>query len=66
MKIINDASLPYKIIGGIIDYYINNNYEDTCYYGKIEYFNFMYKGNKYRCQIRYLNRYVEWRFYENN
>ena len=66
MKIENSPCLPYKIIGQIIDDYIEKNYADTCYVGKIEYFEFMYKGNKYKCQIRYLKSYVEWRFYENN
>lgn len=64
MKIINEPCLPYKVIGQVIDEYIENNYEDTCYYGKIEYFEIQYKDKKYKVQIRYLKSYVEWRFYE--
>lgn len=64
MKIENSVCLPYAVIGKIIDDYIEGNYEDTCYVGKIEYFKFVYKNNTYKCQIRYLKSYVEWRFYE--
>lgn len=68
MKIINYPCLPYKVIGQVIDDYIENNYEDTCYVGKIEYFVIKYKEQKYKVQIRYLKSYVEWRFdyYEGN
>lgn len=66
MKIINKTNLPYKLIGQVIDDYIGNHYEDTLYVGKIMYFEFMYRDKIYKCQIRYLKRYVEWRFYENN
>lgn len=64
MKIINEPCLPYKVIGQVIDDYIEKSYDDTCYYGKIEYFEFMYREEIYKCQIRYLKSYVEWRFYE--
>lgn len=66
MKIINDAHLPFEVIGQIIDKYINDSYGDTLYYGKIDYFKMKYKGQIYKVQVRYLKRYVEWRFYENN
>ena len=66
MKVVNKANLPYRIVGYVIDEYIANNYEDTCYYGKIEYFEFIYKDKKYKAQIRYLKRYVEWIFCESN
>ena len=66
MKIINKTDLPYKVIGDIIDRIIENSYEDTCYFGKIEYFEIKYKDKIYKVQIRYLKRYVEWRFYEKN
>lgn len=72
MKIINEPCLPYQIIGQVIDDYIddyiNNNYEDTCYVGKVEVMTIDYKDNSYKVQIRYLKRYVEWRFmeYEKN
>lgn len=62
MKIINIPCLPYKIIGQIIDEYIEKSYADTCYFGKVEYFKVEYKGEKYKAQIRYLKSYTEWRF----
>lgn len=62
MKIINGPCLPYKVIGQIIDDYIERNYADTCYFGKIEYFTISYKEKLYKVQIRYLKSYVEWRF----
>lgn len=64
MKIINEAGLPYKVIGQVIDDYIEKNYGDTCYYGKIEYFEIEYKRKRYKVQIRYLKSFTEWRFYE--
>lgn len=64
MKIVNKACLPYKVIGQIIDEYIESNYADTHYFGKIEYFEISYKENIYKVQVRYLKRYVEWVFYE--
>lgn len=66
MKIVNEPCLPYKIVGQIIDEYIEKSYADTCYVGKIEYFEFQYKENKYKVQIRYLKSFVEWRFKEVN
>ena len=66
MKIVNDVHLPFEVIGQIIDKYITDSYGDTLYYGKIDYFKMKYKGQIYKVQIRYLKRYVEWRFYENN
>lgn len=62
MKIINIPCLPYRVIGQVIDEYIDKNYEDTCYVGKIEYFEIEYKKEKYKVQIRYLKTFVEWRF----
>lgn len=64
IKIINEPCLPYKIIGKIMDDYIDNGYEDTVYVGKIEYFEFVYKDQRYKCQIRYMKTGVEWRFME--
>lgn len=64
MKIINEPCLPYKVIGQVIDEYQNKWYVDTCYVGKVEYFKIEYKHKQYKVQIRYLKRYVEWRFYE--
>ena len=64
MKIVNDAKLPYRVIGKIIDDAMNSDYQDTIYYGKIDAFKIEYQNIKYNVQIRYLKRYVEWRFYE--
>lgn len=68
IKIINETSLPFKVIGQVIDDYINDGRQITIYYGKTELFTIDYKDILYRVQVRYLKRYVEWRFikYENN
>lgn len=62
MKIINEAGLPFKVIGEIIDTIIEKTYCDTIYYGKCKYTNVFYKGKEYRVQIRYLKSFTEWRF----
>ncbi len=62
MKIINEAGLPYKIIGQVIDDVINRGEDETIYTGKIETFTIDYKDNLYKVQIRYLKSFVEWRF----
>ena len=62
MKIINEAGLPYKTIGQVIDDYINMGADETIYTGKVESFTIDYKDNLYKVQIRYLKRFVEWRF----
>ena len=59
--IINEAKLPYGIIGKVIDDYLNE-YEDTYYIGKLETIIIDYKNSIYNVQIRYLKRYVEFRF----
>ena len=58
MKIINNTNLSYKEIGQIIDEVINlpKDLEE------IEKCNFLYKGKPINITIRYLKRYVEWRF----
>ena len=62
MKIINNTNLSYKEIGDIIDEVINTSKEDTNYDGKIEIGKVLYNGNSINITIRYLKRYVEWRF----
>ena len=62
MKIINEAGLPYKIIGQVIDDVINRGEDETIYTGKVEAFTIDYKDNLYKVQIRYLKKFVEWRF----
>ena len=62
MKIINEAGLPYRIIGQVIDDVVNRGEDETIYTGKIEAFTIDYKDELYRVQIRYLKSFVEWRF----
>lgn len=62
MKIINNTDLSYKEIGQIIDEVINTSKEDTNYVGKIEVGKVLYNGVPINIQIRYLKKYVEWRF----
>ena len=60
MRIINKPNLPYEVIGQIMDKYVNDTYEDTCYYGKIETFDFSYNKKIYHMRVRYLKTFVEW------
>lgn len=61
MKIINNTNLSYKEIGKIIDEVMQTK-EDTNYVGKIEVGKILYKGKSINITIRYLKRYVEWKF----
>ena len=63
MKLINNTNLSYKEIGEIIDEIISTSKEDTIYDGKVEVGKVLYKGKSINITIRYLKRYVEWRFY---
>jgi hypothetical protein len=64
MKIVNDTDLSYKEIGILIDLIIENNLGDTIYYGKEDEFTLknIFLDEKLKVQIRYLKKYVEWRF----
>ena len=62
MKIINNTNLSYKEIGEMIDKIISTSNGYTNYYGKIEVGKVLYKGKPINITIRYLKRYVEWRF----
>ena len=62
MKIINEPCLPYKVIGQVIDDYMDMGAGNTCYYGKIDDFIIDYKDKLYKVLVRYLKSYVEWRF----
>ena len=64
MKIVNNTDLPYKVIGQIIDDTILKTNADTIYYGKVYYFEVESIYKKYKVQITYFKRYVEWRFEE--
>ena len=61
MKIINNTNLSYKEIGDIIDEVMQTK-EETNYVGKIEIGKVLYNGVPINIQIRYLKKYVEWRF----
>ncbi len=62
MKLINNTNLSYKEIGQIIDKIISTSKGYTNYYGKIEVGKVLYNGKPINITIRYLKRYVEWRF----
>ena len=59
--IVNNAKLPYKIIGKVIDDY-KNDFEDTLYVGKFELLVIDYKNQLYSISVRYLKKYIEFRF----
>lgn len=63
MKIINETDLSYSTIGSIIDNIIESNKGNTAYYGKVELAIVEVARKKINVQIRYLKKYVEWRFY---
>jgi hypothetical protein len=65
MKIINNTSFNYEDIGKLIDKVLNYNQGETNYVGKIYVCGMLYKGKEITIQIRYLKKYVEWRFSEN-
>ena len=56
--IANNAKLPYKIIGKVIDDY-KNDFEDTLYVGKFELLVIDYKNQLYSVSVRYLKKYIE-------
>lgn len=64
MKIVNNTSLNYEAIGKLIDKIIEESYDDTHYEGQIYICGMLYKGKEIKIQIRYLKKYVEWRFDE--
>lgn len=64
MKIVNNTSFNYEGIGKIIDKIIEESYDDTHYAGQIYICSMLYKGKEIKVQIRYLKKYVEWRFDE--
>ena len=61
MKIVNNTNLSYKEIGQIIDEVMQTK-EETNYVGKIEIGKVLYNGVPINITIRYLKKYVEWRF----
>lgn len=64
MKIINNTSLNYSIIGFIIDNIMSNAKGKTHYVGQKKWTILEINSHKITIQIRYLKSYVEWRFDE--
>ncbi len=64
MLIINETDLDYSTLGLIIDKIQKSNTGKTMYYGKVEWTILEVGIYKIKVQIRYLKRYVEWRFEE--
>lgn len=62
MKIINNTDLSYSTIGLIIDEIMDKNKGNTNYYGKEEWCKVEVAMKKIRVEIRYLKRYIEWKF----
>lgn len=62
MKIINNTDLSYSSIGLLMDNVIEKSIGDTIYYGKIDILNINFACREIKIQIRYLKKYVEWRF----
>lgn len=62
IKIINNTDFFYKEIGEIIDNITWDYRAETNYVGKIEYLKIKYKRQLVKIQIRYMKKYVEWRF----
>lgn len=66
MKIINETTLPYKEIGKIIDQIQEEFPAETLYFGKTDSYSVYGGGKKIRITVRYLKKYVEWGFYEED
>ena len=62
MKIINNTDLSYSTIGLIIDNIMDKNKGSTNSYGKVEWCEIEVALKKIKVKIRYLKRYIEWRF----
>lgn len=62
MKIINNTYLSYSTIVLLIDNIIKKSVGNTNYYGKVEWCEVEVAMQKIKIQIRYLKKYVEWRF----
>lgn len=62
MLIINDTKLSNRAIGLIIDK-LKEDKNDTHYFGEVEIARVTYRDKPIKVQIRYLKKYVEWRFW---
>ena len=67
VMIINETDIPMEYIAKTMAQIQRDNIDDTNYYGKTDIYRFIsnYDNKSYICQIRYLKRYVEWRFISN-
>jgi hypothetical protein len=66
MKIINKTDLPYEMIGKLIDMTLKQDIGSTHYVGQVLYGSYEVNSREVKVIIRYLKKYVEWRFsYEN-
>ena len=64
MKIINNTNLTYSTIGSIMENIMSNTKGTTHYVGQIEWTILEIDNHKITVTIRYLKKYVEWRFDE--
>lgn len=64
MKIVNKTNLCYAELGLIIDDIVKRDIGDTHYFGQIQFTVVQFGSHKIKIQMRYLKRYVEWRFEE--
>lgn len=64
MKIINETNLCYAELGLLIDNIIKIDNGSTHYHGQVELTTVEFGSHIIQVQIRYLKRYIEWRFYE--
>ena len=64
MKIVNNTNLRYAELGLLIDNIMKYDTGRTHYYGQIEWTIVEFGSHKIQVQIRYLKRYIEWRFSE--
>ena len=62
--VINQTDLSNEVIGKMVDQILREGKEETIYYGKINSYRFVHGKKSYKLQIKYLKRYVEWRFME--
>lgn len=61
IKIINNTSLSYEVIGQIIDKFVaDGDPGETQYYGKVDWFKFKVFDKIYLCQVRLLKSHIQY------
>jgi len=66
IKLHNKTNLSYKIMGQVIDHYVNSGDEgETHYPGKIDRIKFEYQNKNYSAQVKYSERDVDWYFFDD-